>query len=380
MPLPDFRLIRLLPLAALVLTACSVTTPKGPGKSPDSPQWRQHQQDVRNLNQFQTRGAFAYLSDEQKVYARFFWQQTGQDNYRLLLLNPLGSTELELIAKPGEAQITDNKGQHYTATDAEEMIGKLTGMPIPLNSLRQWIIGLPGDATDYSLDDRYRLRELNYTQNGKTWHVTYGGYTTLSRQTIERSTTPMLNTAITALQNAYAKATEKAVRDHLYAEIKAQRDASSNANKIDAPQLANMTIDDWVSLIIDASELADDRNVSLTRLAVSKDVLKALVGLKDTGDRFFNLSGDGSDTIGSFDLTGVAGTFMRVPVVLLPNADAGLASFIDPAAVTVWESGGPAQLTDGNVTGLTNSYSVYGYMAVATTHADGLIPVKFATA
>ncbi len=71
MPLPDFRLIRLLPLAALVLTACSVTTPKGPGKSPDSPQWRQHQQDVRNLNQYQTRGAFAYISDQQKVYARF---------------------------------------------------------------------------------------------------------------------------------------------------------------------------------------------------------------------------------------------------------------------------------------------------------------------
>jgi outer membrane lipoprotein LolB len=31
------RLIRLLPLAALVLTACTVTQPKGPGKSPDSP-------------------------------------------------------------------------------------------------------------------------------------------------------------------------------------------------------------------------------------------------------------------------------------------------------------------------------------------------------
>ena len=130
---------------------------------------------------------------------------------------------------------------------------------------------------------------------------TYGGYTTLSRQTIERSTTPMLNTAITALQNAYAKATEKAVRDHLYAEIKAQRDASKDANKIDAPQLANMTIDDWVSLIIDASELADDRNVSLTRLAVSKDVLKALVKLKDTGDRFFNLSGDPQkDVLGTY--------------------------------------------------------------------------------
>lgn len=171
------RLFRLLPLASLVLTACAINAPKGPGKSPDSPQWRQHQQDVLNLNQFQTRGAFAYLSDEQKVYARFFWQQTGQDRYRLLLTNPLGSTELSLTAQPGSVQLIDNKGQTYTATDAEEMIGRLTGMPIPLNSLRQWIIGLPGEATDYSLDDQYRLRELNYTQNGKTWHVTYGGYT-----------------------------------------------------------------------------------------------------------------------------------------------------------------------------------------------------------
>ena len=50
------RLFRLLPLASLVLTACSIHTPQGPGKSPDSPQWRQHQQAVRSLNQFQTPG------------------------------------------------------------------------------------------------------------------------------------------------------------------------------------------------------------------------------------------------------------------------------------------------------------------------------------
>jgi len=170
------RLIRLLPLAALVLTACSITPPKGPGKSPDSPQWRQHQQAVRALNQYQTRGAFAYLSDQQKVYARFFWQQTGQDRYRLLLLNPLGS-----------AQVTDNKGQKYTGTDAEEMIGKLTGMPIPITSLRQWILGLPGDATDYKLDDQYRLSEVNYSQNGKSWKVVYGGYDSNSKPALPSS-------------------------------------------------------------------------------------------------------------------------------------------------------------------------------------------------
>ena len=176
MTLPDFRLIRLLPLASLVLTACTLNAPKGPGKSPDSPQWRQHQQEVRALHQYQTRGAFAYISEQQKVYARFFWQQTGQDNYRLLLTNPLGSTEPELKAHPGNVELVDNKGKHYTADDAEEMIGKLTGMPIPLNSLRQWILGLPGDATDYKLDTQYRLSEVNYSQNGKRWKVAYSAY------------------------------------------------------------------------------------------------------------------------------------------------------------------------------------------------------------
>ena len=208
---------------------------------------------------------------------------------------------------------------------------------------------------------------------------TYGGYTTLSRQTIERSTTPMLNTALAALRNAYAKATENAVRKYLYDTIAAQRDAEQNPNTIAAPAaLTAMTIDQWAGLIMDAAELADDRNVSLTRLGVSKDVMAALIKLKDTGSRFFDLSGDGSDTLGDFDLTGIAGKFLRVPVQMLPKAPAGTACFIDPEAVTVWESGGPTQLSDGDPTKLTENYSVYGYMAVAATHPLGLIPVKFA--
>ena len=75
---------------------------------------------------------------------------------------------------------------------------------------------------------------------------TYGGYGSISRQTVERSQVPALDTMLRGLRNAYAKATETAVRDYLYATIAAQRDATSNANKIDAPAaLAAMTIDQW---------------------------------------------------------------------------------------------------------------------------------------
>lgn len=210
---------------------------------------------------------------------------------------------------------------------------------------------------------------------------TYGGYTTLSRQVIDRSTTPMLNTALRALNNAYAKATENAVRTYLYDLIKSQRDAADHPNNIAAPAALNaMTPDQWAGLILDAAEVMDDRNAAMTRLGVSKDVALALIKLKDSGNRFMDISGKGSDTIGAFDLTGVVGDLMRVPVYLLPKAPTGTAAFIDPTAVTVWESGGPTQLSNTDPVNIVDNYSVYGYMAVAATFTAGLLPVKFATA
>lgn len=210
---------------------------------------------------------------------------------------------------------------------------------------------------------------------------TYGGYTTLSRQTIERSTVAVLNTALRALTNGYAKATESAVRTALYELVKTQRDAAENPNNITvAKTAATMTPNDWASLILDAAEIVDDRNTSLGVLGVSKDVAKALISLTDTGSRFLDISGKGNDTLGSFDLTGVVGDLMRVPVHILPGAEANTAVFLDPSAVTVWESGGPTQLTDGDAIHLTESYSVYGYMAIGATDPNAMLPIKFKTA
>ncbi|MFC0140221.1 lipoprotein insertase outer membrane protein LolB [Erwinia mallotivora] len=181
------RLMRLLPLASLLLAACSINKPQGPGQSISAPQWQQHQQAVQKITAYQTRGAFAYLSDSQKVYARFNWQQTAPDRYRLLLTNPLGSTELQLDAQGSVVQIVDNKGKRYVSNDAEKMITQLTGMAIPLNNLRQWMMGLPGDATDYALDDQYRLREARYSRDGQQWTVNYLGYDSKQDPTLPAS-------------------------------------------------------------------------------------------------------------------------------------------------------------------------------------------------
>lgn len=176
MPKRMLAFYRLLPLASLILAACSVHPPSGPAKSQTSPEWRQHEQSVAQLARYQTRGSFAYISGTQKVYARFNWQQTGADRYRLLLTNPLGSTELDLNVQPGMAQVTNSQGKKYASNDPQDMIHKLTGMNIPLDNLRKWMLGLPGDAADFTLDDRGLLKQVNYHQDAQQWTVTYLGY------------------------------------------------------------------------------------------------------------------------------------------------------------------------------------------------------------
>lgn len=265
-----------------------------------------------------------------------------------------------------------------------KVMGLLTHAALPPKGMTMEynVVATDTTATAKQANEGDALTFGKVTFGTKTADInTYGGYTTLSRQTIERSTVAVLNTALRALTNSYAKATELAVRAELYALIKAQRDAASNANKIDAAKTAAaMTPNDWASLILDAAELTDERNTSLGTLAVSKDVAKALIALTDTGSRFLDISGKGNDTLGSFDLTGVVGDLMRVPVHILPGAEANTAVFLDPSAVTVWESGGPTQLTDGDAIHLTESYSVYGYMAVGATDPNAMLPIKFKTA
>lgn len=173
MSICKFTLLHLIPLTSLVLTTCTTTKP---ATSPSSPQWHSHQQAVQQLSQYQTRGSFAYLSDRKKIYVRFFLQQYSPENYRLLLTNLLGSREVDLNVRLNVVQLTDHQGKRYVSDNPEEMLYRLSGMAIPLNNLRQWMLGLPAGSKNFALDNRYHLSRLQYQQGNLSWAVDYQDY------------------------------------------------------------------------------------------------------------------------------------------------------------------------------------------------------------
>jgi|GEM_PF-24083 len=177
---------RLLTLSCLLLTACVTTsqnTTKGTGSASDA-QWKAHQQELNQLRDYQTRGSFVYNGGETKTYAKFFWQQYTPEKYRLLLTNPLGSRELELTVEPDLARLTTKDGQTHMSDVPSELIYQLTGMEIPLDDLTAWLVGSPGRATDFTLDENHLLKSVTFEQNGEKWVLDYISYDT--------KTSPML--------------------------------------------------------------------------------------------------------------------------------------------------------------------------------------------
>ncbi|MFB6434676.1 MAG: lipoprotein insertase outer membrane protein LolB [Candidatus Malihini olakiniferum] len=189
--------LRLLPLASLLLllTACALKKPAGSGSATDVASWLQHKQQLQQLSQYQTRGVFSYLSGTQKLSTNFFWQESSSpQRYLLLLTNLFGITELELRTQPEGVQIINGPGKRYTGKDkdAEYVLSQLTGVRIPLSNLRQWMIGLPGDAQQFTLDEHVRLNTARLQKNGLIWEVRYLGY--------DNSITPSMPNALELTQ------------------------------------------------------------------------------------------------------------------------------------------------------------------------------------
>lgn len=203
---------------------------------------------------------------------------------------------------------------------------------------------------------------------------TYGGYTELSRQVIDRANAAYLTTANTAMDLEYARATEQVVRDLVIGIIAAQNGGAAHPLTI----AANAGAYDWLDLVVDAAGLFDDRGYTLDGSLVSKDVFKRLIRLEDSnGNSLMRVWGTGNNQVGELDLTGLTGDLAGISVAILPDAAANTVEFHNALAVTTWESAGaPFKLQDQNILNLTEAFSKYGYLAAASQFPDAIVAAQ----
>lgn len=203
---------------------------------------------------------------------------------------------------------------------------------------------------------------------------TYGGWSELSFQSVERSSVSLLNLTRRAQLIAYAQQTEAEVRALL---TKTVTDNITEGHKLTLASAASAA--DWVALMIDAHDAYEDAALPIDGLYLSKDKFIELATLADTNKRLqFQVFGQGANAVGNLSVQGLQAEIASVQVRLLPGAAPKTGTFYNEQAITTFENAGaPVALEDTNITNLTRSYSVYGYLATAAEMPDAILPISF---
>ena len=195
--------------------------------------------------------------------------------------------------------------------------------------------------------------------------VTYGGYTSMSRQVVERSTVNFVDTAIRALAIQYAKATNAKVISTL-----AGLDMTGKVFDADGGTAASLIegIANGSAYIYNATGLNPEF------ILCSADAYVTMMKVVGSDGRpVVNVDGAGVNNIGSANVPGLRGSLLGLPVIVDLQLSTGQVFLANSAGIQTLESAGaPVRLQDGDITTLTESISVYGYIA-ATVPFEGAI-------
>lgn len=194
---------------------------------------------------------------------------------------------------------------------------------------------------------------------------TYGGYTAMTRQLIERSSVAYVDAAFRAMAAAYAKKTNNVVKAAL-----AAADASTTS-------VAAWSADAIIEALADsATKVNNETGKSLEFILVSSDVFKQLAKQVDGLARPIAAATNPSNGFASINPVGLTGSIAGLPIVLDPSLPNGTFYTGSSTALTTYESAGaPFRLNDGDITNLTQQFSVYGYLAVAAQDPKAIVRV-----
>lgn len=216
------------------------------------------------------------------------------------------------------------------------------------------------------------------TKDRTTPIKTFGGYTKLTRQAIERTRVNLLDVHLRGMALAAGQAKAAYFTSKLNEAVKAQ-----DANKIAVSKAATaLTWADLSDLFIDAAAQFTDQALTLDGLIVDKATFKALTGLTGTDGRpLMRVNENPANTIGTTNARALTGVLLDVPITCNLRANAGdlgegiVGTFYNAEAMRTYET--PlTQLQDENIMNLSKAFSVYRYGAVATEYPTGLVPLK----
>ncbi len=230
-----------------------------------------------------------------------------------------------------------------------------TGMTI---TFAQFLSQTDGTGTQAAQGDDLGYYELRL--NTKTENIiTVGNYAELSRQVIDRSTVPYLDSVLRGQAIALGNRLAVELRNNYTAAVS----ASAGAGRIVTRSAE--TYDGWAGALADAAATYfQPQGATIDALVVSKATFKNLLALD--GTPVISFSNEALGAFGSGNPSGLRGTIAGIPIVVDSQLDpAGSEdAFVSSLALRQYTSGA-LRLSQENAINLSEAFSLSTYTAVA---------------
>jgi outer membrane lipoprotein LolB len=162
---------------ACLLAACAGVPPRlGPA---NEAAWQQRLDALRGLDHWQLEGSIGIVNNGRGGSGAISWVERAPW-LEMRFSGPFGIGGFRLSGEPHDLLIETGKGKTYRVTNPRLFLARRLGWPVPIDSLRYWVLGMPapGVGTDAIRVDRHGLLR-SLSQDG--WQIEYRTYTGGSR-------------------------------------------------------------------------------------------------------------------------------------------------------------------------------------------------------
>lgn len=172
----------LLPAALLLLTSCaSIANKPLINDALNSSTWLKHKNALSDIESWQIKGRFSAKTSTETWTGSIIWLQQARQ-YKINISGPLSTGSILLEGTDGFAQLQLSENQFASDTNPQSLLYDQTGLNLPVNELKHWLLGLPHPQGKKDTEGAITLNQNSLLSKleQNNWEVTFKRYTTVN--------------------------------------------------------------------------------------------------------------------------------------------------------------------------------------------------------
>lgn len=161
----------------LALAGCASVPGRAPEGPPNEAAWKTHAARIGQINGWELEGRVGIVTAKDGGSGSMDWRQDG-DVMDFSFRGPFGAGALAVRGDSQALWVRSSRGDDFITTDPERDFAARLHVPLPVLSMRYWMLGLPDPGAPYA--KRVDASGQLVTLDQRGWQVEYQSYAPFS--------------------------------------------------------------------------------------------------------------------------------------------------------------------------------------------------------